>query len=264
MKKYYLFLFIALPWLTSCQWGVPHSSKPAIAKDTLVYTYKNIEQRASDCANKSDTACSSAKITYPVFKEQTALDSTLTDSLAFSLDQKPKGDLTQQAKDFIQSYMNDKDRKTNKDLVYTLESNASVIRQDSSLVTIQIDRYVEAGGAHGSNHTDFINWNTRSNKVITLDAIFIGGYKDQLTEVAEKTFRSEEKLGDTASLKNYFFKGGKFALNNNFLITPVGVRFLYNEYEIKPYADGQTELLIPYAQIKSLLRPATVVSQYIR
>lgn len=264
MKKYYLLLFGVLPWFASCQWGVPHSTKPAVTRDTLVYSYKNIDERASDCGNKPDTACSSAKITYPIFKEQSALNATITDSLAYSPDQKPQGDLNQQAKDFIQSYMNNKGRKTNKDLVYTLESNASVIRQDSGLVTVQIDRYAEAGGAHGSNHTNFINWNTKASKAIVLDNIFIPGYNAPLTKVAEKIFRSEEKLSDSASLKNYFFKGGKFALNDNFLITPVGIRFLYNEGEIKPYADGQTELLIPYAQIKSLLRPATVVSQYNR
>ena len=55
-----------------------------------------------------------------------------------------------------------------------------------------------------------------------------------------------------------------FALNDNFLVTPVGIRFLYNEYEIKSYAEGQTELLIPYNKIKSLLRPQSVVSQYLK
>jgi hypothetical protein len=262
MKKHLILLFAVLPWLASCQWGVPHSTKPAVTKDTLVYTYKKIEERAPDCGNKPDTACSSAKITYPVFKEQNLLNTAVTDSLAFSLDKKPDGDLGQQAKDFIQAYMNDKKHKANPDLVYTLESNASVIRQDSSLVTVQIDRYIETGQTHGSSHTSFLNWNSKANREIQLDSIFIPGYKGPLTSVAEKIFRSEEKLGPTSSLKNYSFKDGKFALNNNFLITPVGIRFLYNEGEIKPYADGQTELLIPYAQIKSLLRPGTVVNQY--
>ena len=59
-------------------------------------------------------------------------------------------------------------------------------------------------------------------------------------------------------------KDNQFALNNNFLITPLGLRFLYNQYEIKPYSAGQTVLFIPYAKIKSLLLPHTVVSQYIK
>jgi len=262
MEKHYNLLFFALSLLASCQWGVPHSTKPSIARDTLVYTYKKVEERAADCANKPDSACTSAKITYPVFKEQNRLNGAVTDSLIFSLGQKPKDDPDDRAKDFLQVYMSDKNRKSNPDLVYTLEYNASVIRQDSSLVTIQIDRYLDFGEAHGDSHTGFLNWNTKAGRKIELDSIFIPGYRGQLTIVAEKIFRSEEKLSPTSSLKNYSFRDGKFALTNNFLITPVGIRFLYNEGEIKPNADGQTELLIPYAQIKSLLRPTTVVSQY--
>ena len=149
-------------------------------------------------------------------------------------------------------------------MFYTLESNATVVRQDSSLTTIQIDRYVYAGGAHGSNYTGFVNWNTKTNRKIDLSDILIKGYNERLTEAGEKIFRAQEKLNDSGSLSNYFFKDGKFSLNNNFLITPIGLRFLYNEYEIKPYSDGATELLIPYAQIRSLLRPNTVISQYIK
>jgi hypothetical protein len=86
-----------------------------------------------------------------------------------------------------------------------------------------------------------------------------------LTKVADSIFRKQENLTPTASLKNdYFFKGDQFSLNKNFLITPLGLKFLYNQYEIKPYAAGQTVLDIPYAQIKTLLQPGTVVDRYIK
>ena len=98
-----------------------------------------------------------------------------------------------------------------------------------------------------------------------MDDIFVEGYQENLNKIAEKIFRTDEKLSDTTSLAtNYFFDKNKFSLNKNFMVTPQGVSFLYNEYEIKPYSAGQTTLLIPYSQIKSLLRPATVVSQYLR
>ncbi|MBS1529249.1 MAG: DUF3298 domain-containing protein, partial [Bacteroidetes bacterium] len=178
--------------------------------------------------------------------------------------EKPDNDLVSQARNFIKAYLDDDQRKSNPHMVYTLESSATVVRQDSSLATIQIDRYMYAGGAHGSTYTGFINWNTKAGKEISLDDLFAPGYGSKLTAIAEKIFRKDEKLSDTSSLRNYFFQDQKFALNDNFLITPVGIRFLYNEYEIKSYADGTTELLIPYTQIKSLLRPHTVVSQYIK
>lgn len=261
-----IFWLAPAAFLCSCNWGVPHSSKPDITKDTLVYNYKIIKDRASDCGNKADSACSVAKITYPLFSSQATLNDTIASRLlnSYFTGKVPDNNLQQQADNFIKAYETDTTRKTDHtdSVIYTLESNAAVIRQDSSLVTVQIDRYVYDGGAHGSDYTSFVNWDSKANKKIGLDDILKPGFHEQLTAIAQKIFRTDEKLGENAPLTNYFFKDAKFSVNNNFLITPIGLRFLYNEYEIKPYSDGQTELLIPYVQIKSLLKAHTVISQY--
>jgi hypothetical protein len=128
---------------------------------------------------------------------------------------------------------------------------------------MELSGYKFLGGARGYSLTNFINWNTKAGKKIELKDIFRDGYAKKLNSVAEKIFRKQEKLSDTAALKpNYFFPESKFTLNNNFLITPIGIRFLYNQYEIKPYQAGVTNILIPYAEILSLLRPGTVITQY--
>jgi hypothetical protein len=262
-----LWVIVGLFGLASCQWGVPHNNtKPASTKDTLLYTYQTIKERAPDCGNKPDTSCSLAKIIYPVFTGQDALNDTVNSRLLdiYSNGDKPDKSLQEQAKNFVGTYMADTVHKNNPDMVYTLESTAAVVRQDSSLITIQIDGYVFSGGAHGSTYTGFLNWNTKANKKIGLNDLFSPGYEAKLRAIGEKIFRADEKLSDTSSLRNYFFKDQKFSLNDNFLITPVGIQFLYNEYEIKSYAEGQTTLLIPYTQIKSLLRPNTVLKQYIK
>jgi hypothetical protein len=46
----------------------------------------------------------------------------------------------------------------------------------------------------------------------------------ELTKIAEQIFRKNEKLTDTSSLaRDYFFKDNKFALNENYSITPAGI-----------------------------------------
>jgi hypothetical protein len=140
-----------------------------------------------------------------------------------------------------------------------------LVRQDSSLTTLQIDGYVYEGGAHGARSVSFINWNTKRNKCVTLSDILIDGYNNKLTAIGDTIFRQQEKLSYTSSLaRDYKFEKQRFALNHNYSITPLGIRFFYNEYEIKPYAAGPTNLFIPYSKIKSLLRPNTVVTQYIK
>jgi hypothetical protein len=247
--------------------GAKDSTKSAAPKDTLTYAYQTIKERAPDCGNKPDSSCTVADIRYPVFVKQDNLNDTVTGRLlsAYYRGNKPEDNLRLQARRFINSYVNDTSRNTDhSDAIYVLQSSGTVIWQDSSLVTIQIDRYDYDGAAHGSDYTGFINWNTKTNKIITLDDILTSGYIKKITPIAEKIFRVQEKLGDTSSLRDYFFKDAQFSLNNNFLITPVGIQFLYNEYEIKPFSEGQTTLLIPYTQIKHLLWSNTVVSQYIK
>ena len=127
------------------------------------------------------------------------------------------------------------------------------------------DGHSYAGGAHGYDETAFLNWDIKNQKEVTLSDIFVSGYQEQLRKTGEKIFRRDEKLSDNASLSDHYsFEKGKFSLNDNFMITPTGLQFLYNEYEIKSFAEGQTKLFISYGQIKSLLRPNTVVSQYLK
>ena len=218
-----LFVIIAL-CLASCNWGSSGEDQPAITTDTLQFTYKHTKQKEAD---------RQIDISYPVFKNQ----NTLNDSLAsYLLDQKKTSD-------------------------YNL--HASVLRQDSSLTIIEINKVFSDTGKSGQKMvTHFINWNTKKSTAIKLSDILVDQYSDSLNKIAETIFRENEKLSPDASLSGYTFKGGKFVLNNNYLITPIGLKFLYNNGEAKPASYGQVDLFIPYSQILNLLRPNTVVTQY--
>jgi hypothetical protein len=268
MRVKYLLFFWMILGLGACKWGDGDTSrpKPDITTDTLTYTYKTIKERAEDCGDKPDSTCTAVKINYPIFDGQDTLNSLVSDKLVnlFGADE-PGIELKEYVDHFLSSYNAFKKRDKRSKVFFTLNSRAKVLRQDSNLTTLEISGYTFRGGAHGSSITTFINWNTKTQKSIALSEIFIANYKANLTAIADTIFRKEEKLTATASLsEDYFFKDSKFALNNNFSITPLGLKFLYNQYEIKPYAAGQTELFIPYAKIRSLLKPNTVITQYLK
>lgn len=268
MKLRYLLLACFILTLNACQWGLPHNTPPAITTDTLAFVYQNIKQRANDCGTKPDSACSVAAIRYPVFKNAALLNDAITTRLLHmytSMDSVSDANagLQKYAADFIHQY--EKGKPTADPVAnYTMNSQALVLRQDSGLVTLYLKNEMYAGGAHGGDLYTFINWNTRTSRLLKLDDLFIKGYHDQLTRIADTIFRKNEKLNMNEPLTDYFFKDYIFALNDNYLITPTGIVFLYNEYEIKSYAEGTTKLAIPYSKIKSLLLPHTVISQYIK
>lgn len=210
--------------LASCQWGTSTEDRPAITTDTLQFVYKHMKQKAAGLQ---------ADISYPIFKNQTALN----DSLNY--------------------YVKTQNAAGNHDL------HAGVLRQDSSLTIIEINEVSGDPAKSGKTiTTHFINWNTKKLKSIKLSDILVDQYSDQLKRVAETIFRKNENLSATASLSDYSFKSGQFTLNNNFLITPIGLKFLFNSGEAKPASYGQVVVFIPYSQILTLLRPNTVIDQY--
>lgn len=262
MKNRLVILLIAAV-CSSCMWGKNSKHEPDIVKDTLAYKYTEFKERAPDCGNKADTGCTVIKYTYPVFTSAKSLNDSVKTHLLnlFQIGEKPDTSLKALSKTLIGQYMDE--RKDRPDVFYTVDVKAKVVRQDSSLTLVEISGYGYTGGAHGGFYKGFINWNTKTGKMTRLDDVIDSKNLPQLTAVAEKIFRKNENLSDTTSLaNNYFFKNDKFGLANEYAINPSGILFFYNEYEIKPYAAGTTELLIPYNQIKSLLRPHTVVSQY--
>jgi hypothetical protein len=265
MERYCLILCFVAFCISACTWKKPGKSEPAITIDTLTYSYKTFKQRAADCGSKTDSNCTIVKFVYPVFNGQKELNDSVTHQLlALSPGEKPDTSLSATAKTFLNNYKLSS-REAGNSVPFNLNGNIKIIRQDSSLVTLQVYGYSFEGGAHPSSYTTFFNWNTKLKKKITLWDLFKDGAQEYLRIKAEAIFRQNEKLSTEASLaNNYFFKDNKFALNDNFAITPAGLRFLYNQYEIKPYSAGVTNLLIPYLQIKTLLRPNTVVAQYIK
>ena len=243
----------------------PKREMADIYTDTLAYQFKNINTKADDCAGKPDSACTTIKFKYPVFDNQPLLNDSVVTGLATLLDrQKGIAGLQRLTWQFLQDYKDFKKQNPESAVFFTLDSKVNVVRQDSSLVGLEFNGYQYAGGAHGATLIKYFNWNVTDHKKIMLASLFKPGYEAELTKASEKIFRKQENLSDTSSLKrDYFFKDAKFSLNDNFLITPLGLKFLYNQYEIKPYAAGQTTLDVPYSQIKTLLQPNTVIARYI-
>jgi hypothetical protein len=266
MKAGYLVVCLFTIVISSCMWGKPVKKNPDIVKDTLAYKYTVFKERAADCGNKADSDCTVVKFKYPDFKGQKTLNDTVLSKLLnmFQLGEKPDTSLASLTKNFMATYINSKQDGVSS-MFYSLDAYVKIIRQDSSLTALETGGYSFTGGAHPSSYTGFINWNTKANKSITITDLIDRNNLEKLNSIADGIFRKNEKLSDTSSLANdYFFKDNKFALNSNFAITPTGLKFLYNQYEIKPYAAGITTLVIPYSQIKSLLRPNTVITQYIK
>jgi len=260
MKNSLAFLFLLLT-ISACQNGTDQKGKTVIAaSDTLTYTYDSVRVNSKNIPKKVvDTP--NAVISYPVFKNDTLNQFIKRQVFNYFAKEEPVTSYQAIADSFIKGY--DDFVSTNKDTqqAWFLIIKINVLKQSENYLALKYIHSDYAGGAHGNTTISFLNYNPKTNQEITLDSLIQTGKMATLTNIAEVIFRKNEKLNATESLEEkYFFDKGKFSLAQNFYVSNKGLVFLYNPYEIKAYAEGYTELIIPFEAIKNIARPNTILT----
>jgi hypothetical protein len=118
------------------------------------------------------------------------------------------------------------------------------------------------GGAHGYYSVRYSNYAPGSDKLLTLSDLFITDYNATLQKIAQRVYREHAGLLPRESLTKDGWFENKFILTSNFAITPRGLLFHYNSYEIKPYAAGHTTFMLPYFYLHHIIDPDGILSPY--
>ena len=109
------------------------------------------------------------------------------------------------------------------------------------------------GGAHGSYNAAYTNINMRNGNVLKTKDIFNKGYENPLNKLIEQKIRQHFEIKPNQSLTDYGLFDNKVNFNDNFAITKDGLEFLYNQYEIAPYAMGVIEVKLSYKELDGIL-----------
>lgn len=263
IKKLTLFI-VAASMLIACRnekKGTNASTETKV--DTLTYTYDSVKVYSKNIIkdNKnSDTA--KASIKYPIFKNQSLNTYVNRQVLDYFSKEDPSVSSYQEiVNSFIKGY--DSFYTENKDTHqwWFLQIDIKVLRQTPDYIAMQYMHSDYAGGAHGITTISYLNYNPKTNQAITLDSLIDANQKPKLLSIAEGIFRKNEKLTATEPLADkYFFDKGIFALAQSFYVSDKGLVFLYNPYEIKAYAFGTTELVIPFSALKEIVKPNTILT----
>jgi len=111
------------------------------------------------------------------------------------------------------------------------------------------------GGAHGINQLITLDFEAKTGRQLTLGDIFATGYEQPLKNVLLKALKAKTGCTTLAALRN---KGYLYSMDifpsENFILGEETITFVYNPYEIAPYAMGSTELIIPYSDVDKILK----------
>lgn len=116
-----------------------------------------------------------------------------------------------------------------------------------NVATFKIDSYsYNAGAAHGMYHTEYVNFDLSQKKRISL--------QDALVKGAEPKVVSQLYDANATWLSDHQIERNKLQLSDNFYYGVKGIVFVYPLYELASYAEGMTELVLPYPVSQSLFK----------
>ena len=121
-----------------------------------------------------------------------------------------------------------------------------------------VGNFYAFGTPHPSASLEFFNFNLSNGELIHLSDLVNKGTKGKLNKIAEKILYKEY------GRDMWDFEDGEFELNDNFEISDKGLTFLFNQYEIGPYAIGMPEIFIPYSKMKGLIKEDGVLKQFFK
>ncbi|MGK6351382.1 DUF3298 domain-containing protein [Parapedobacter sp. DT-150] len=243
---------IGLLFFGACQFNAnteDDADKQTAAADTLTYEYEEYIKYSENLIKTSETTDTTYfAVSYPRFQ-----DSLVNRFVLATLLGNDTASVAGTAQTFIREF-DDFQQSDPFPRVWTSESHAKVYRISPSYLALALSVSTYTGGAHGNYATVFAHYDLTEHKSLTLDDIVTKPFQNELTAVGERYFRKQEKLGVDQTLEDqYFFDQGQFTLPQNFALERDSMVFRYSIYEIKPYAAGETELRIPYADVDRLL-----------
>ena len=133
------------------------------------------------------------------------------------------------------------------------------------LLVYRIDYNEYTGGAHGIYMSTFLNLDLRTLAPIRLDNLFVGDYKEQLTDLLWNQLMADNKVATRQELEDMgYATTGDLTPTENFYLSKEGITFYYNVYDIAPYVMGPVKITLPYEMMQHLLGDGTMVLNEVR
>ncbi|WP_374663358.1 RsiV family protein [Acinetobacter sp.] len=121
------------------------------------------------------------------------------------------------------------------------------ISQWGKIATFALESYTyTAGAAHGMSHVEYINFDLKAKKRLAL--------QDILAKGADSKVLSALYDSNSMWLEEHNIERSKLQLSDNFYYGASGIVFVYPLYELASYAEGMTELNLPYHMVKGLFK----------
>ena len=104
----------------------------------------------------------------------------------------------------------------------------------------------------------YVNYHKTTKDTLGLQQLFSVDNLKEVSKLAEGYFRKNASMNDTTSFEEagFWFSNEEFHLNNNFTFSDEGITWLFNPYEIAPFAFGTIEVSLSKEELLKYIQPA--------
>jgi hypothetical protein len=222
-------------------------------KSNQAFVDETIDQAILDNLDKMLDIAQLSKAKKDADQQQTASQASASEVQA---NKTPVQQLQEQVQPYANSFLEmDKELKTlGASGQITISLSPKILNSDKPLATVVLNTSSYLGGAHGASAQTYFNFDLVSKKQVGLDQIIEANQKAKFEKLAHDAFKTwviDSKLAESV---NEYEQAWKFTLSNNFYLGKQGLILQYGEYDIGPYVVGLPRLMIPYDQLKGVLK----------
>ena len=222
-------------------------------KSNQAFVDETIDQAILDNLDKMLDIAQLSKAKKDADQQQTASQASASE---VQVNKTPVQQLQERVQPYANSFLEmDKELKTlGASGQITISLSPKILNSDKPLATVVLNTSSSLGGAHGASAQTYFNFDLVSKKQVGLDQIIEANQKAKFEKLAHDAFKTwviDSKLAESV---NEYEQAWKFTLSDNFYLGKQGLILQYGEYEIGPYVVGLPRLMIPYDQLKGVLK----------
>lgn len=236
-------------------------SESTETKKALTYELTTYKKQSANCGNNNDQ-CARVVVQYPFFSNNgskyinTIIEEQLKNTLysVISEEKSPDISVEKMTELIISDYNEYMEEFEDFNEKWDIDIAVVTTYQKGDLVSLSFNSEYYTGGAHPNSTIEYKILDISSGRLLKTGDIVTD--KKKLTSVAEKLFRKQKGLANTASLQEegYFFENGQFNISDNIGLNQNGLVIYFNSYEIAPYVMGPSAVFVPFYEIKEILK----------
>lgn len=138
---------------------------------------------------------------------------------------------------------------------YTRDISTSVVSVSRDYTVYQVTTYSYTGGAHGATLVRYVNYDFDTSTVADKANTFTEGSDSLLLPAITSQLCSDFRVNSPAALRSVGINVDDLTVSPNFYFDDYEIVFVYNQYEIAPYALGIIKVRVPFFAIADALTP---------